>query len=102
MPEPKKPQDRLPKQTKSEPDEYFSFTTQGNEYTMPKKTREVVTPGYNRRRRHLDAEDRLWGMLEDLADGDKAILDSFDTMTDAEWETLQRDLAKHLGLELGE
>lgn len=100
MTDPKKPQDRLPKKA-DDRDNLFTFTTGGVEYTM-KRDKSFITPGYNRRRRHLDTEDRLWGILETMADGDEEILNSFDDMTDAEWEKLQLGLAKYLGATLGE
>ena len=106
MVEPRQPQDHRQKATKPEPEEFFSFTAGGEQFTMPRKTLDVVTPGYNRRMRKLDDEDRLWTILEDLADGDEAILAAFDGMTGPEgrreWEQLQRDLAAHLGASPGE
>lgn len=100
MAEPRQPQDHRAKQ---EPDEgYFTFTAGGQQYTMPNRTLDVITPGYNRKHRKLDDEDRLWTILEDLAGDDSKILDSFDGMTRDEWEKLQRDLARHLGATPGE
>jgi hypothetical protein len=98
--EPRKPQDHKPKQ---EPDDgYFTYTAGGKQYTMRKKTRAVVTPGYNRRHRKLDAEDRIWTILEDLADKDAELLQSFENMTNAEWEQCQMDMITHMGGTPGE
>jgi hypothetical protein len=100
MGEPRQPQDRKPKQEPAEG--YFTFTAGGEQYTMPKRTRSVVTPGYNRRHRKLEDEDRLWTILEDLADRDESILDAFEVMSEDEWQQMQRDLAAHLGATPGE
>lgn len=96
MAEPRQPQDRKPKQEKS-PEEFFTFTAGGRQHTMPNRTMDVLTPNYHRLHRKMDDEDRLWTMLEDLAEGDDEVLSSFGELSTAEWRQLQRDFAKHAG-----
>lgn len=97
MTTPKKPQDRKPKAVEAE--ECFTFTHNGESYTL-KPTMESITPGFMRRIRKFDDLDAFFTILEELADDEQlAVVDS---MSHAEFGELSKEFYAHLGATQGE
>jgi hypothetical protein len=106
MPDPKQPQDHQPKKQKAaEPDEFFTFTSQGEQVTVPIATTEALGAKFVRENRRRDEVDFVLTAFEAMAGTGKeakAVTDAFDAMTPAEWKQFQQDFRDHLGATLGE
>ena len=100
MPEPKQPQDHKAKGKATEPDEYFTFISQGEPVTCPIATADALGAKFVRENRRRDPLDFTITAFEQLAN--RATIDAFDKMNRAEYEQFQRDFEKHLGATLGE
>ena len=106
MPEPKQPQDHQAKKPKkAEVDEYFTFTLDGTEYTMPNKTLDVITLGFmedNVERNEISfMMTALREMAGDDPEGLKAIK-AIRALRITEQGPLNEQLKAHLGANLGE
>jgi hypothetical protein len=117
MPPRKQPQDRRAKTRPAaegngtepeaeEADEYFTFTDRhGNEHTAPRKTLDILTPGFIRRNRKLEETDFVFTAIEELCGDTKegaAILEVIDHMERQEFLDFQDAFVKHLGATMGE
>lgn len=95
---PRKPQDHQSKATPA-PAGPFTFEHRGEEYTLADHA-DVLTAGFARRTRNLDAAGQLFTLLELLAD--EEALEAIDEMNLAEWQDFQHAFAKHTGYNAGE
>ena len=106
MPEPKAPQDHQPKKSKApEPDEYFTFVSQGERITVPIATADALGAKFVRENRRRDEVDFVLTAFEAMTGTGreaKEITDAFDAMTPAEWKQFQTDFRDHIGATLGE
>lgn len=103
MPEPRTPQDH---KSKAAPvDEYFTFTSGGEQFTMPNRTLDVINTKFVRLNRRRDEVDYVFTAIEELAGDDKEgqrILDAFDAMNRDEMQACTKAFTEHLGATLGE
>lgn len=103
MPEPRTPQDH---KSKAAPvDEYFTFTSGGEEFTMPNKTLDVINTRFVRLNRRRDETDYALTAIEELAGEGKEydrIMDAFDSLSRDELTEVLTSFGKHLGASLGE
>lgn len=106
MAEPRQPEDHKPKKSKeADPEEHFTFTQGGEQYTMPVPTMDVITPKFIRQNRRRDELDYALTAFEELAGiGPEAegLLKAFDRMSVVEFKQFQTDFLNHLGATLGE
>jgi hypothetical protein len=106
MPEPKQPTDHQPKKQKApEPDEFFTFTSQGEPVTVPVATTDALGAKFVRENRRRDEVDFVLTAFEAMAGEGKeakAVTDAFDAMSADEWKQFQKDFRDHLGATLGE
>lgn len=86
------PQDRKAKAATGN----FSFTHKGKTYTFPKPFSVVRTPKFQRAHRRRDPIDLTYTMIEELADGDEAILEAIDDMTEKQFQELSNRMGKGL------
>lgn len=85
----KKPTDR-----KAKTEDAFSFTHDGETYTL-KPTYDVLTPGWFRANRRRDDMDAFFTIMESLAD-EETLEKTVDAMSKKQFEQLQKDFYKHL------
>lgn len=91
------PQDRKPKVADGVGSNgKFSFTHQGKTYTFSKPMSVVRAPAFQRANRRRDQIDLVYTVIEHLADGDQAILDAIDSMTEAQFQALNLRMGKAL------
>lgn len=93
-------------------DEFFTFTIDGEEFTMPEKTLDVITFGFIRKNRRRPADDYAFTALEALAGADdsgtvrssegRRILAALDKLDGAESSRIMQEFEDHLGAALGE
>ena len=105
MPEPKQPTDHQPKKSKApEPDEFFTFVSQGERITVPIATADALGAKFVRENRRRDEVDFILTGFEQMCAGreGKPVLEAFDNMTPAEWKQFQTDFRDHIGATLGE
>jgi hypothetical protein len=102
MAEIKQPSDRKPKADKVKATDYFSFQLDGETYTMPNKTNDIITFGFIRKNRRRDEIDYVMTCIEALSDGDDDILDKLDAMSNRDNKRFVEDFLAHLGASLGE
>lgn len=84
---PRKPQDHKPKA--STISDRFSFEWDGKTYTF-KPTKEHINRGFYRRTRNESDVDRLFSMVEILAEDDET-LEAFDNIPDEQFEEVFGD-----------
>jgi hypothetical protein len=102
MAEPRQPEDHKKKVAK---EEFFTFSSGGSKYTMPKKTLEVLTTKFVRQNRRRDELDFTFTCIEALAgdeDEGERIMDAFDAMDRDELNRCVKDFTRHAGATLGE
>lgn len=94
------PQDRKPKAEKTE--DYFSFESGGETYTMPNRTVDVINTKWVRLNRRRDETDYSFTALEALAGDDEDVLDAIDNLSRSDLHKVLDKFQKHLGVALGE
>lgn len=103
---PTEPQDHRSKTPKVE--EYFTFTSGGQSYTMPRKTEEVINTRFVRRNRRRDETDFVFTALEQLAGEDedeepaKSIIEALEATSRDEFQRVLKEFKNHMGATLGE
>lgn len=102
MPETKKPQDHQPKKKNvptPHPEEAFTFTHRGQEYTLAAPL-DVLDAGWARVNRNKTLDDQFFSLIEALADPEA--LAAIDSMKKQEFIDFQLEFYAHAGVELGE
>jgi len=66
---PRQPQDHKQKASDEEREERFTYEVDGETFTMPHATIDVLTPGWYRRNRGQSAQDFLLTCLERVSEG---------------------------------
>lgn len=119
MPDPRTPQDHKSKSKKKvDAPERFSFEHDGETYTFPSATLDVLTPGFIRKNRRRDETDYFMTIVEALCGQDpdakdrglskeqidegEDILDVIDGLPWKAHQRIQQELQDHIGASLGE